>query len=77
MRKIKNSRKKWDGDMEESKIIQMIKEYFKNEVVTEEDIVDLLEYIKKENVENEEQLLKIFQKIDDIGKYHAIDDTEL
>lgn len=63
--------------MEESKIIRMIKEYFENEVVTEEDIVDLLEYIKKESVENEEQLLKIFQKIDDIEKYHAIDDTEL
>lgn len=60
--------------MDESKIKKRIKEYYKDKV-TQEDIETIYLTLKenKIKIESEEDLLKIFKQIDEIGKNHVFD----
>lgn len=62
--------------MNELKIKEMIKNKYDD--VTEEDIEDMYQTLQENNLipKNEEELKEIFNKMDEIGRIHTIDDAD-
>lgn len=62
--------------MEESKMIKLIKEHFKNEDIDDECIEILLNAIKEKKLKTEKEILDYFEWLKEDWNKRTIDDSE-
>ncbi len=62
--------------MKESKIEKMIREHFKDEIVSDEDMKEIVQCLKKEKITTKDKLLKFFKKLEERDKFVIWDDSD-
>lgn len=62
--------------MEDSKIIQMIKDFFKDEEIDEETMKDILLEIKSKKIKSEKEIISFLQRLKQEMDNFIIDDSE-
>lgn len=62
--------------MEELEIEKMIKEHYKNENVSNEDMKEILKCLKEEKITTKKKLLNLFEELDERDKFVVWDDSD-